>query len=82
MTGRRLELVNALSRPACVMIMSDCKLINLKNVRVDEGCSFHRSLAGSDILCPNFTEFGGAYRVCMVCYFFHVFLSGLKHCFG
>ena len=60
-------LATALSRPACEMIMSDCKscvfflffffffviFLSKKNVRSGSGtCCFHRSLAGSDNWCP------------------------------
>ena len=54
-------LATALSRRACVMIMSDCKSCVLflskkkkkKKIRSGRGnCSFHRSLTGSDNLCP------------------------------
>ena len=88
--GRRLELVTpvtALSRPACVMIMSDCKSCVLflckKKSGVDEGPVLSTEVwLVLIIYAPHFKEFGGPYCVCIVRYFVRVFLRGLKHFLG
>ena len=93
--GRRLELVTPVtvfSRPACVMIMSDCKYCMLflckkkKKSGADEGPVLSTEVWLVLIIYalppPHFKEFGGAYCACIVRYFVLVFLRGLKHFFG